>query len=89
MTYSSSQFSADSESGSIDSQTPDLAEVNEAFNASQPPKQGRLELPPTASIYLGNIFFEATEDSLKTFAEPVGEIQEVKIQRDRRGLSKG
>ena len=85
----SSQNSSGSNSGSISSQFSDPAEVDEAFNTSQPPKQGRVELPPTQRIYLGNIFFEATEESLRTFAEPIGEIQEVVIHRDRRGLSKG
>lgn len=86
---SSSQSQAGSESASSSSQLSDLAEVNEAFNTSQPPKLGRLELPPTHRVYVGNLFFEATVDSLKHFAEPVGEIEEAVIQRDRRGLSKG
>lgn len=86
---SSSQSQAGSESASSSSQLSDLAEVNEAYNTSQPPKLGRLELPPTQRVYIGNVFFEATEESLKHFAEPIGEIQEVVIHRDRRGLSKG
>ena len=78
-----------SASDSTSDQDPALAEADEAYSVSQPRKAKILELPPTQRVYIGNLFFEATEESLKDFIEPIGEVQEIMIQRDRRGLSKG
>ena len=66
-----------------------ISDAEDAYSVSQPRKQRTLELPPTQRIYIGNLFFEATEDSLKKFLDPIGEVQEIMIHRDRRGLSKG
>ncbi|TID17355.1 gb [Venturia nashicola] len=41
------------------------------------------------TLYVGNLFFEVTEDSLQRLFSEHGDIQKVKIIYDHRGLSKG
>ena len=45
------------------------------------------EVPPT--LYVGNLFFDVTEESLRKEMERFGPVKRVKIIFDGRGLSKG
>jgi RNA recognition motif-containing protein len=44
---------------------------------------------PLTSVYVGNLFFEVTEETLRKEFERFGEIQSVKVVTDARGLSRG
>lgn len=44
---------------------------------------------PRNVLYVGNIFFESTEDDLQQFFKEFGNIESVRIVRDQRGMSKG
>ena len=85
----SDQSSPPSMNSSTNSPDVAVAEAEEAYDVSQPWKNKNLHLKPTQRIYIGNLFFEATDEALKDFLDPIGEVQEITIQRDRRGLSKG
>jgi nucleolin len=57
-----------------------------------PPKPNRgiyAENLPKPAIYLGNLFFDLTENDLKRAFSQFGEVTHVRILRDMRGLSKG
>lgn len=48
------------------------------------------DLQPSTKVYVGNLFFEATEDDIRQhFEERPGSIKSVKLAFDHRGLSKG
>lgn len=47
------------------------------------------QIAPRNVLYVGNIFFESTEDDLRHWFEEFGTIDSVKLIRDQRGLSKG
>ncbi|KAI9784191.1 MAG: hypothetical protein M1835_003643 [Candelina submexicana] len=44
---------------------------------------------PTKNIYVGNLFFDVTEDDLRKEAERIGVVNNLRIIYDGRGLSKG
>ncbi|KAL8987479.1 MAG: hypothetical protein Q9169_008695, partial [Polycauliona sp. 2 TL-2023] len=44
---------------------------------------------PTASVYVGNLFFDVREDDLRKKFEGCGTIENAKLIMDNRGLSKG
>lgn len=44
---------------------------------------------PKETIYIGNLFFDVTEDDLKKELGRFGEITNCRLLRDARGLSKG
>lgn len=44
---------------------------------------------PKSAIYVGNLFFDVSEQDLQTEFSRFGEVESVKIIRDGRGLSKG
>jgi hypothetical protein len=74
---------------------PDAAAAQATFEdkaASIPPRTNRgiyAENDPKPSIYLGNLFFDLTENDIKRTFSQFGEVQSVRILRDMRGLSKG
>ena len=45
--------------------------------------------PPSATLYLGNLYFEVTETTLKQEFSKFGSVENAKIIYDSRGLSKG
>ncbi|KAI9701988.1 MAG: hypothetical protein M1836_001332 [Candelina mexicana] len=44
---------------------------------------------PTKTLFVGNLFFDVTEDDLREEAERVGVVKNIKIIYDGRGLSRG
>jgi hypothetical protein len=44
---------------------------------------------PNSTLYVGNLYFEVSEDALQRQFTPFGPIKKVKIIYDHRGLSKG
>ena len=44
---------------------------------------------PNTTLYVGNLFFETTEDALKKQFESQGNVVKTRIVYDYRGLSKG
>lgn len=47
------------------------------------------DLVPSENLYLGNLFFDVTEDDLKREFSKFGTVQSVRLVYDGRGLSKG
>ena len=50
---------------------------------------GSQKLQPAHTLYVGNLFFDVTEDALKREMERFGAVKSIKIIHDGRGLSKG
>ncbi|KAL8946102.1 MAG: hypothetical protein Q9222_007457 [Ikaeria aurantiellina] len=50
---------------------------------------GRTDIPPSKSVYVGNLFFDMREEDLRQEFEKCGTIESIKIIMDNRGLSKG
>jgi len=50
---------------------------------------GHPEAAPNTSLYIGNLYFEVSENTLRKEFERFGSIKSVKILYDARGLSKG
>ncbi|KAL9592047.1 MAG: hypothetical protein Q9179_007108 [Wetmoreana sp. 5 TL-2023] len=51
--------------------------------------QRRPEYRPSASVYIGNLYFDVNEEDVRKYFEKCGPIESVKIILDNRGLSKG
>ncbi|KAI9847338.1 MAG: hypothetical protein M1830_007393, partial [Pleopsidium flavum] len=51
--------------------------------------RGPPQAPASKSLYVGNLYFDVTEEDLKKEMERFGTVQSVKIIYDGRGLSKG
>ncbi|KAL8986874.1 MAG: hypothetical protein Q9177_003868 [Variospora cf. flavescens] len=49
----------------------------------------RPEVPPSTTVYVGNLFFDVREEDLRREFEKLGAIESVKLILDNRGLSKG
>ncbi len=45
--------------------------------------------PPSEQVYIGNLFFNVTEEDLSNHMGKFGEIKNVKVLYDARGMSKG
>jgi len=50
---------------------------------------GHPDAKPSASLYVGNLYFEVSEDTLRKEFAQFGAIKSLKILFDARGLSKG
>lgn len=44
---------------------------------------------PKPTVYIGNLFFDVTEDDLSRELARFGQIKKIRLLRDSRGLSKG
>ncbi|KAF2831549.1 RNA-binding domain-containing protein [Ophiobolus disseminans] len=72
-----------------------LEEVAKAADSSAPSTGKRWERrekntnPPTKTLYIGNLYYEVTTDQLKKVFSRFGEVENVKIVYDNRGLSRG
>lgn len=51
--------------------------------------QERTDLTPNTTLYVGNLYFEVTEDALQQRFKEFGNILKTRIVYDHRGLSKG
>ncbi|KAL9021904.1 MAG: hypothetical protein Q9185_000918 [Variospora sp. 1 TL-2023] len=49
----------------------------------------RPEVPPSTTVYVGNLFFDVREEDLRREFEKLGALESVKLILDNRGLSKG
>lgn len=56
-------------------------------NKSQP--RGLAPAPPATTVYVGNLFYEITDDQLQRIFSRFGEIVAVRLSKDDRGLSRG
>lgn len=66
------------------------ASLTEGFSNSGSAQRPYREPPtPRATIYVGNLFFDVTENDLQKAFESFGTINESRLIRDARGLSKG
>jgi len=52
-------------------------------------REPTMEAEPSNNLYVGNLYFEVSEDTLKQEFEKYGALERVKIIYDGRGLSKG
>lgn len=49
----------------------------------------RESLPPSTTLYVGNLFFDVSESDVQREFEKAGEVVSIRIIKDGRGLSKG
>lgn len=49
----------------------------------------RESVPPSTTLYVGNLFFDVAESDVQREFEKAGEVVTVRIIKDGRGLSKG
>ena len=57
--------------------------------ASESASQARVEPEESATVYVGNLFFDITAEDLRREFSKAGDIGHAKIIYDTRGLSKG
>ena len=63
-----------------------VKETAEKFTSGRTPaSEGEIK----SAVYVGNLFFDVSEQDLQTEFSRFGEVESVKIIRDGRGLSKG
>ena len=62
-----------------------------AAEAEAAPKRDMLResLPPSTTLYVGNLFFDVAESDVQREFEKAGEVVSIRIIKDGRGLSKG
>lgn len=80
---------------------PELSEQTSASaQESAPQSEGQFAIPkvegrehritqPKPTVYIGNLFFDVTEDDLSRELSRFGKIKKLRLLRDSRGLSKG
>jgi RNA recognition motif-containing protein len=59
---------------------------------SAPPAAGKpvgWNIEPSATVYVGNLFFDVKDNEIDEFFTKFGGVQETKIVKDIRGFSKG
>ncbi|KAJ4382955.1 hypothetical protein N0V86_002182 [Didymella sp. IMI 355093] len=52
-------------------------------------RRERSDAPPNNTVYVGNLYYEVTADQIKRVFSRFGEVENVKIVFDNRGLSRG
>lgn len=55
----------------------------------KPSRFGSSPAPPNKTVYVGNLYYEVTEDQLKRVFSRFGAIESVNVVFDNRGLSRG
>ncbi|KAH6637899.1 RNA binding domain-containing protein [Boeremia exigua] len=64
-----------------------------AANSADKPQRGQRreqsQAPPNNTVYVGNLYYEVTADQVKRVFSRFGEIENVKLVFDNRGLSRG
>jgi RNA recognition motif-containing protein len=64
--------------------------LSEVAKESKPrQRREKSDTPPNKTLYIGNLYYEVTTDQLKKVFSRFGEIENVKIVYDNRGLSRG
>jgi RNA recognition motif-containing protein len=58
-------------------------------SAATPASTSTGEVEPNTTVYVGNLFFEVSEESLERLFAEHGNIKKTRIVYDHRGLSKG
>ena len=71
------------------SQTPRVANEESADQDPPPAKKSDFPADTHTSIYISNMTFDATEVHLKEAFSQYGEIEDIRIVKDGRGLSRG
>lgn len=66
-------------------------EESSAAAEAEAPKRDMLResVPPSTTLYVGNLFFDVGESDVQREFEKAGEVVAVRIIKDGRGLSKG
>jgi nucleolin len=52
-------------------------------------RREKSDAPPNNTVYVGNLYYEVTADQIKRVFSRFGEVENVKIVFDNRGLSRG
>ena len=60
-----------------------------AAEAATPGRRAAAPNDPKSTVYVGNLFFDITENDLQTEFRRFGPVEKVRVMRDTRGLSKG
>ncbi|KAF1360603.1 RNA binding domain-containing protein [Lizonia empirigonia] len=66
--------------------------LESAAQAAEKPRRAPREkndAPPNNTLYVGNLYYEVTADQIKRVMSRFGEVENVKIVFDNRGLSRG
>lgn len=68
-----------------------LAQAGEGKTFGMPKREGpsRKDLQPNKTVYVGNLYYEVTADQVKRVFSRFGELDEVRVIYDNRGLSRG
>ena len=73
--------------------TPDVLEQagSRTFNKDKPKfeRRERADVEPSNTVYVGNLYYEVTADQIKRVFGRFGDIENVRIVFDNRGLSRG
>jgi len=73
--------------------TPDVLEQagSRTFNKDKPKfeRRERADVEPSNTVYVGNLYYEVTADQIKRVFGRFGDIENVRIIFDNRGLSRG
>ena len=73
--------------------TPDALEQagSRTFDKPKPKfeRRQRLDVQPSNTVYVGNLYYEVTADQIKRVFGRFGEVVDVRIVFDNRGLSRG
>jgi nucleolin len=62
--------------------------TSEAAYGSAPVRPGDADTA-SRSIYMGNIYFDITEDQIKELASQYGPVEKARLMKDVRGFSRG
>jgi len=71
-----------------ETETSELSDATAASETTAPARPGDRESAPR-SIYMGNIYFDITEDQIKELASQYGAVEKVRLMKDVRGFSRG
>lgn len=66
--------------------------LESAAQATEKPRRApreKSDAPPNNTLYVGNLYYEVTADQIKRVMSRFGEVENVKIVFDNRGLSRG
>ncbi|KAH8732895.1 hypothetical protein GQ44DRAFT_696630 [Phaeosphaeriaceae sp. PMI808] len=78
------------EAGSTNAEATVGVDALDAASQAKPKSRRRDDdVPPSKTVYVGNLYYEVTADQLKKVFSRFGEVSGVKLVYDNRGLSRG
>ena len=83
-----SELTTETETSELTSEGGASSDATAASETTAPARPGDRESAPR-SIYMGNIYFDITEDQIKELAVQYGAVEKVRLMKDVRGFSRG